>query len=92
MATENLERFLHVARLGRFGLQIDEISQVFLDAILAKRFADHVFELGDLCKAVDDRIAFGRDGPVIDQGEEMWIGSDGAVGFDMELVAGFFEC
>jgi hypothetical protein len=91
MAGEDLHRLLDIARLGRFGLQIDQVGQLCLDAVFAKGFADHVFQLGDAFKTVGDRIALGGDGPVVDQVEEVRVGGESAVGFDVELIAVLFE-
>ena len=55
MALEYLKGLLHVARLRGFGLQIDVVGAVLLNALLAKRPADDVFELGNARKTSDDR-------------------------------------
>ena len=67
------------------------IGQVLLYAVFAEGLADDVFELGDTGEAFDYPVAFGRDGPVVDQREQRGIGDDDAIRFYMELVAGGFE-
>ncbi len=52
-------------------MQVDAAGQVFLHAVLAEGFADDVFEFGDALETVDDGVALGRDGPVVDEIEEL---------------------